>query len=171
MAWVSPRVYSILSKSEEGKDIIEQLPDLTQDECQEELESFFGEGGKGASSSNEYSQAKMDDEAEEERYKSMSGEDYEHPSGPRDGEEPHKEDFRRKEEEKRMADDNKGLSKEQIKQTDHIVDYFKAWGKPSKSELQDVVNFYRLTKPMANKVFKSLGIDEEYTRNLEYKEG
>lgn len=68
------------------------------------------------------------------------------------------------------ADANKGLSEEQIKKADQIVDYFKVWGKPGKWELQDVVNFYRLTKPMANKVFKSLGIDEENTQNLKYKE-
>ena len=75
MAWVSPRVYAILSKSEEGKDIIEKLPDLTQDECQAELDAFFGEGGKGASSSNEYGQAKMDDEAEENAYKAQGDEE------------------------------------------------------------------------------------------------
>ncbi len=75
MAWVSPRVYAILSKSEEGKDIIEQLPDMTQDECQEELDRFFGKGGKGYKSNAEYSQAKFDDEAEEERYKSIGDEE------------------------------------------------------------------------------------------------
>lgn len=75
MAWVSPKVYAILSSSEEGKDIIERLPDMTQDECQEELDSFFGDGGKGSSSGEEYGQAKMDDKAEEERYKAIGNEE------------------------------------------------------------------------------------------------
>lgn len=64
---------------------------------------------------------------------------------------------------------NKDLSEDQIKKTDHIVDYFKVWGRPGTWELQDVVNFYGLTNPMANRVFKSLGIDEKYTKNLKYK--
>ena len=75
MAWVSTKVYAILNNSEEGKDIIERLPDMTQDECQQELDAFFGEGGAGASSSNEYGQAKADDEAEENAYKAVSEED------------------------------------------------------------------------------------------------
>lgn len=69
MAWVSPKVYAILSQSEEGKDIIERLPDLTQEECQEELDAFFGDGGKGASSGNDYLKAKKDDEFEENAYR------------------------------------------------------------------------------------------------------
>lgn len=69
MAWVSPRVYTILSKSEEGKDIIERLPDLSQEECEKELDAFFG------SSNEEYNQAKADDEAEEERYKAIGDEE------------------------------------------------------------------------------------------------
>ena len=64
---------------------------------------------------------------------------------------------------------NEGLNEEQIKKTDHIVDYFRIWGNPGKWELQDVVNFYGLTNPMASKVFKSLGFDEEDTKNLTYK--
>lgn len=75
MAWVSPKVYAILSSSEEGKDIIEKLPDMSQEECQKELDNFFGEGGKGASQGKEYGQAKFDDEAEEERYKAISDEE------------------------------------------------------------------------------------------------
>jgi len=64
---------------------------------------------------------------------------------------------------------NKDLSEDQIKKTDHIVDYFRIWGRPGRWELQDVVNFYGLTKPMANRVFKSLGFDEEDTKNLKYR--
>ena len=75
MAWVSPRVYAILSSSEEGKDIIEQLPDMTQDECSQALDEFFGKGGKGYKSNAEYSQAKMDDETEERIYKEMGDEE------------------------------------------------------------------------------------------------
>lgn len=75
MAWVSPRVYAILSKSEEGKDIIEQLPDMTQDECSQALDEFFGKSGKGYKSNAEYSQAKMDDETEERIYKEMGDEE------------------------------------------------------------------------------------------------
>lgn len=68
-------MYAILSKSEEGKDIIEQLPDMTQDEFSQALDEFFGKGGKGYESNAEYSQAKIDDEAEEKRYESMDGEE------------------------------------------------------------------------------------------------
>jgi hypothetical protein len=75
MAWVSPKVYAILSSSEEGKDIIERLPDMTQDECSQELDEFFGEGGKGASQGKEYDQAKFDDQADEERYKAIGDEE------------------------------------------------------------------------------------------------
>lgn len=75
MAWVSGKVYAILSSSEEGKDIIQKLPELTQEEASKEIDAFFGEGGKGASSSNDYLQAKSDDEAEENAYKAMLEED------------------------------------------------------------------------------------------------
>ena len=74
MAWVSPKVYAILRQSEEGKDIIERLPDLTQEECQEELDAFFGDGGKGVSKNQEYRQAKFDDETEEKRYNDITNE-------------------------------------------------------------------------------------------------
>lgn len=71
MAWVSPKVYAILSSSEEGKDIIERLPDLSQDEAEKEIDAFFGEGGKGFASSEDYGKAKADYEAEENAYKSL----------------------------------------------------------------------------------------------------
>lgn len=74
MAWVSPKVCAILSQSEEGKDIIERLPDLTQEECQEELDAFFGDGGKGVSKNQEYRQARFDDETEEKRYNDITNE-------------------------------------------------------------------------------------------------
>lgn len=75
MAWVSPKVYAILSKSEEGKDILEGIADKSQEEVDKEVDAFFGKGGKGYKSNAEYSQAKMDDKAEEERYKSMDDEE------------------------------------------------------------------------------------------------
>ena len=75
MAWVSPKVFAILSASEEGKDIIEKLPDMTQEEASAEIDAFFGEGGKGASSGEEYSQAKSDYEQEEEHYKAIGDEE------------------------------------------------------------------------------------------------
>lgn len=112
MAWVSPKVYAILKNSEEGKDILEGIADKDQAEVDKEVDAFFGKGGKGYKSNAEYSQAKFDDEAEEERYKSMSGEDYEHPSGPRDVEEPHKEDSRGKEEENVKKKDLDSILKE-----------------------------------------------------------
>ena len=68
-AWVSPKVYAILCKSEEGKDIIERLPDMTQDECQMELDRFFGD------SNQEYNQAKIDDEAEASREREIGNEE------------------------------------------------------------------------------------------------
>lgn len=75
MAWVSPKVYAILSKSEEGKDILEGIADKDQAEVDKEVDAFFGKGGKGYKSNAEYSQAKMDDEAEENAYKSMGDEE------------------------------------------------------------------------------------------------
>lgn len=71
MAWIKSRkIVAILSQSDEGKDIIEKAPDLTEEELEKELDAFFGEGGKGAQSSNDYNQEKFDIEAEEEMYKS-----------------------------------------------------------------------------------------------------
>lgn len=75
MAWVSPKVYAILSKSEEGKDILEGIADKSQEEVDKEVDAFFGKGGKGYKSNAEYSQAKMDDEEEENAYKSMGDEE------------------------------------------------------------------------------------------------
>lgn len=75
MAWVSPKVYAILSKSEEGKDILEGIADKDQAEVDKEVDAFFGKGGKGYKSNAEYSQAKIDDEAEEERYKAIGDEE------------------------------------------------------------------------------------------------
>lgn len=75
MAWVSAKVYAILSKSDEGKDIIEQLPDLSQDECDDLVDEFFSNGGKGASSSADYLKAKEDDEFEAQALRDMDKED------------------------------------------------------------------------------------------------
>ena len=71
MAWVSAKVYAILSKSNEGKDIIEQLPDLTQDECDDLVDEFFSNSGKGASSNADYLKAKEDDEFEAQAFRNM----------------------------------------------------------------------------------------------------
>lgn len=69
MAWVSPKVYAILSKSEEGKDIIERLPDMSDEERDEAVDEFFSNTGKGASFGNDYKKAKEDDEFEESVYR------------------------------------------------------------------------------------------------------
>lgn len=45
MAWASKKQYAILNSSEEGKDLIEKLPDLSQDEFQVEFGKFIGENG------------------------------------------------------------------------------------------------------------------------------
>ena len=44
MAWVTPKVYAILSQSDEGKNIVEKLPTISQDECEHLLDEFFGDG-------------------------------------------------------------------------------------------------------------------------------
>lgn len=75
MAWVSPKVYAILKNSEEGKDILEGIADKSQEEVDKEVDAFFGKGGKGFKSNAEYSQAKMDDEAEERAYQEMGDEE------------------------------------------------------------------------------------------------
>lgn len=61
MAWCSPKVYEILSSSEEGKNIIERLPDLTKEEFLKELGEFFDDNP-------EYLKARLDDELLEEKY-------------------------------------------------------------------------------------------------------
>ena len=75
MAWVSPKVYAILSKSEEGKDILEGIADKDQDQVNKEVDEFFGQGGKGFKYASEYGQAKIDDEAEERVYKEQGDEE------------------------------------------------------------------------------------------------
>lgn len=76
MAWVSPKVYAILSNSEEGKDIIEKLGEMSQDECDKEVSAFFGEGGKGSASSEDYAKAKEEDSAFEKEQGSIESDDY-----------------------------------------------------------------------------------------------
>lgn len=80
MAWVSPKVYAILSRSEEGKDIIEKLPDMTDEEKDKAIDEFFGNSGKGSSFSADYKRAKEDDEREKDF---DYDEDYERSYGPR----------------------------------------------------------------------------------------
>lgn len=58
MGWVSPKVYAILSQSEEGKDILEGIADKDQATVDKEVDAFFGNGGKGASRGVEYKKAK-----------------------------------------------------------------------------------------------------------------
>ena len=58
MGWVSPKVYAILSSSEEGKDILEGIADKDQATVDKEVDAFFNNGGKGASRSAEYKKAK-----------------------------------------------------------------------------------------------------------------
>ena len=58
MGWVSKKVYAILNQSEEGKDIIERLPDMSQEETEKEVDAFFSDGGKGASFGSDYADAK-----------------------------------------------------------------------------------------------------------------
>lgn len=69
MAWVSAKVYAILMKSEEGKDIIERLPEMSDEERDDAIDEFFSNEGKGASFGADYSKAKQDDEFEEEVYR------------------------------------------------------------------------------------------------------
>lgn len=45
MAWASKKQYAILNSSEEGKDLIEKLPDLSQNEFQVEFGKFIGKSG------------------------------------------------------------------------------------------------------------------------------
>lgn len=86
MAWVSPKVYAILNNSEEGKDIIERLPELSQDECDDLVDEFFGNSGKGSSSNADYMKAKEDEEFERNVYEHLddNDEDYERSWGPKD---------------------------------------------------------------------------------------
>ena len=74
MGWVSPKVYAILNSSEEGKDIIERLPDLSQDECDKMVDDFFG-NGKGSSSKDKYAKAKEDDDFERNVWEHLDDKD------------------------------------------------------------------------------------------------
>lgn len=74
MAWVSPKVYAILSQSEEGKDIIERLPDLTQDECSAELDKFFN-SASGASSKDAFFEARRIEQEDEDLYHRIGDEE------------------------------------------------------------------------------------------------
>lgn len=60
MAWASKKQYAILNNSEEGKDLIEKLPDLSQDEFQVEFGKFIGKSG---------SSYEEDEEGEEKKSK------------------------------------------------------------------------------------------------------
>ena len=64
MGWVSPKVYAILSSSEEGKDILEGIAEKSQDEVDKEVDAFFGNSGKGASKGADYQKAKKEDKQE-----------------------------------------------------------------------------------------------------------
>lgn len=46
MAWVSKKQYAILKESEEGKDLIEQLPNLSQNDFQIEFGKLLGKTGQ-----------------------------------------------------------------------------------------------------------------------------
>lgn len=74
MAWVSPKVYAILSQSEEGKDIIERLPDLTQDECSAELDRFFN-SASGDSSKDAFFEARKIEQEDEDLYHRIGDEE------------------------------------------------------------------------------------------------
>ena len=74
MAWVSPKVYAILSSSEEGKDILEGIGEKSQDEVDKELDEFFG-SGKGASKGADYQKAKAESKKDTEDYDSYTDEE------------------------------------------------------------------------------------------------
>lgn len=46
MAWSSKKQYAIMMSSKEGKDLIEKMPDLSQDEFQEEFSKLLGKSGE-----------------------------------------------------------------------------------------------------------------------------
>lgn len=52
MAWVSPKVYAILSNSEEGKDILVNIAEKDQETVDKEVDEFF-KNGKGKESPEE----------------------------------------------------------------------------------------------------------------------
>lgn len=164
MAWVSPKVYAILSKSEEGKDIIERLPDLTQDECQEELDAFFGEGGKGASSSDDYGQAKIDDEAEEEeRYKAIGDEEV--------SEKDYEDDQAKREEEAKKAVDKekqKEVFEKDYEEEYKVGDKVKVFNPTKKTIWDDIEHpLYGIAPSEQNENYLSDAIQEmqKYSRN------
>lgn len=60
------------------------------------------------------------------------------------------------------------LSHDEQRKVDHITNYFDVWGKPSRGELQSVVNFYKLNKEMANNIFKKYGYSDEDINKLKF---
>ena len=135
MAWVSPKVYAILSKSEEGKDILEGIADKDQAEVDKEVDAFFGKGGKGYKSNAEYSQAKMDDEAEEERYKSMGNEEI--------AEQENREDSGKEMNDKKAEDEDGSVYEEYDLEKDGIEEKLREEFDLSSASKESVVDFIR----------------------------
>lgn len=167
MAWVSPRVYAILSKSEEGKDIIEQLPDMTQDECSQALDEFFGKGGKGYKSNAEYSQAKMDDETEERIYKEMGDEEVSEKDDEDDDEE---EQYNQDNEVEKQKNDFEDFAKNH-KNFEEALDL----NRKMRKVLSKLDNGEKLSKEEVEEwgkmLIKSTDLEEEITKDYDYKIG
>lgn len=74
MGWVSPKVYAILMKSEDGKDIIEGIGDKPQDQVDREVDAFFASSkgdGKKAVNDAEH-QTKNDPKSQNEEDKQQA---------------------------------------------------------------------------------------------------
>lgn len=58
MAFANVKLLALLMQSEEGKDILENIANKSQEEFEKELEEFFSENGKGACLGKEYQDSK-----------------------------------------------------------------------------------------------------------------
>lgn len=75
MGWVSPKVYAILMKSEDGKDLAEKIGDMGQKDVDKAVDDFFSGNGKGASFGGDYIDAKAEKEADDQAIKNLEEEE------------------------------------------------------------------------------------------------
>ena len=64
-------------------------------------------------------------------------------------------------EDSKMKDAAPGVDE---KTFNRLVSYFDAWGKPSKGELQDVINYYRLNSATAYQLLVYWGYKDEFKK-------
>ena len=62
MAWASKKQYAIMMSSEEGKNLAEKMPDLSQNDFSNEFAKLLGQSGTKEAENEETEEKKPDDE-------------------------------------------------------------------------------------------------------------